>query len=94
MASANEARSSGDLRRALGLFEQHAREFPRGVLADERVVSRVVILCELGRRDEATREGKRFLETRAPSPLTRRIESSCIGPHAEGSSVAGEDGTP
>lgn len=83
MASANEALRSGDLRRALALFDQHAREFPRGVLADERAVSRVVIFCQLGLRDEAAREGKRFLETHAPSPLTRRVESSCAGRRTE-----------
>lgn len=79
MAKANEVMRSGDLRGALALFDQHAREFPRGVLGEERAVSRVVILCRLDRRDEATREGQRFLQTHPPSPLTRRIESSCAG---------------
>ena len=80
MARANEVMRSGDLRGALALFDQHAREFPRGVLADERTVSRVVILCRLDRRDEATREGRDFLQSHPPSPLTRRVESSCAGP--------------
>jgi len=79
MAKANEVMRSGDLGGALALFDQHAGEFPRGVLADERIVSRVVILCRLDRRHEAMREGEAFLQTHPPSPLTRRIESSCAG---------------
>jgi RNA polymerase sigma-70 factor (ECF subfamily) len=79
MASANDAMRGGDARAALALFDQHAREFPRGVLTDERAVSRVLVLCQLGRRDEATADAARFLRTHQASPLTKRIASSCAG---------------
>ncbi len=89
MASANEALRAGDLRGALERFDEHARAFPSGVLADERAVSRVDVLCRLGRRDDAVTDAERFLRTHPPSPLTRRIESTCAGPRPDAAS-AGE----
>jgi len=79
MGRANEALRAGDAPRAAALFDQHAREFPNGVLADERVVGQVLALCALGRRDDAAVAARRFVRSRPQSPLTRRIASSCAG---------------
>lgn len=44
---------AGHYAKALGLLEQHARSFPRGTLAPERIGAQVQALCGLGRRTEA-----------------------------------------
>lgn len=79
LSRANQALRAGDAPRAAALFDQHAREFPNGVLADERVVGQILALCALGRRDEAAVAARRFVRSRPQSPLTRRIASSCAG---------------
>ena len=43
----------------------------------ERIAERIVVLCTVGRRAEAAREAKSFLDGRPKSPLTRRVEASC-----------------
>lgn len=73
---ANRARNDGQWAEALRLLDQHAREFPNGVLAVERTVERIVVLCHMGRREEA-RESSAFLATHPDSSLRRRVESNC-----------------
>ncbi len=77
LAEARRALQSGKGDRALALLDEHARTFPNGWLASDRAAERVVVLCSLGRRDEAVREAKVFLEGRPKGPLTRRVELSC-----------------
>lgn len=77
LAEARRALQSGQGDRALALLDEHARTFPNGWLASDRAAERVVVLCSLGRRDEAVREAKVFLEGRPKGPLTRRVELSC-----------------
>lgn len=79
LAAARHAVSGGDAEHALALLDEHARVFPNGWLASDRAAERVVVLCSLGRRAEATREATAFLAGRSPSPLTRRVEMSCAG---------------
>jgi hypothetical protein len=70
----------GDPARALALFDEHARRFPTGVLADERDVERVTALCDLGRSAEARAVVSSFLRRRPDAPLTHRLLSSCGRP--------------
>jgi hypothetical protein len=79
LSHARQARQAGESAGALALLDEHARTFPNGWLANERAVERIVVLCSLGRRDEAVREAAAFLKGRAMSPLTRRVELSCAG---------------
>lgn len=79
LAEADRANQNGDGARALALLDEHATTFPNGWLANERAVERIVVLCDLGRRAEATREAAVFLDGRPKSPLTRRVERSCAG---------------
>lgn len=79
LASARRASKAGEASRALALLDQHAKTFPDGWLASDRAAERIVVLCTLGRRDEARREAAVFLDGRAESPLTRRVASSCAG---------------
>lgn len=77
LTSARAAVKSGNPETALALLDEHARLFPNGWLANDRVAERIVVLCSVGRRAEAVREAKAFLDGRPKSPLTRRVEASC-----------------
>ena len=79
LAEARRAVGSGDAARGLALLDEHARTFPNGFLASDRAAERIVVLCSLGRREEAVREGRAFLANRPASPLTRRVSNSCAG---------------
>lgn len=81
LAEARRARQAGESDRAIALLDEHAREFPEGWLASDRAAERIVVLCALGRREEAVGEAAVFLKGRPKSPLTRRIETSCAGQH-------------
>jgi RNA polymerase sigma factor (sigma-70 family) len=58
---------------ALAWVDAHAREFPRGSLADAREGARVDALCMQGRAVEAEAAARRLLAQRPDSPLTRRF---------------------
>lgn len=63
--------------KALAFLDEHARLFPNGWLANDRMAERIVVLCSVSRRSEAVREARAFLDGRPKSPLTRRVEESC-----------------
>jgi hypothetical protein len=71
---------SGDSARALALFDEHARKYPRGVLAEERAAERVVALCNLGRYGEAHAAAAEFLRDHPHSPASTRVHASCAMP--------------
>ena len=77
LSSARAAEKGGNPDKALALLDEHARLFPNGWLANDCVAERIVVLCSVGRRAEAVREAKAFLDGRPKSPLTRRVEASC-----------------
>jgi hypothetical protein len=56
LARAEKELHAGRFASALKVLEEHARVFPRGVLAQERVAARVHALCGLGRVSEANTE--------------------------------------
>jgi hypothetical protein len=64
---------------ALVLLEQHAREYPTGVLAPERAALRVVALCAAGREVEGRAEAASFLRAHAGSVLAGRVRGACTG---------------
>jgi hypothetical protein len=68
---------AGDAARALALFEEHARAFPTGALAEERAAERVVALGDLRRCDEARAAASDFLRDHPHSPLAARVRESC-----------------
>jgi RNA polymerase sigma-70 factor (ECF subfamily) len=79
LAEARRAVQRGDGPRALAILDQHAREFPSGFLSSDRAAERIVVLCSLGRRDEAIAAAKVFLAGRPIGPLTQRVTTSCAG---------------
>jgi hypothetical protein len=68
---------AGDNTRALALFDEHARMFPRGALAEERAAERVIVLGELRRCDEARSAAASFLRDHSSSPLAARVGAVC-----------------
>lgn len=62
---------------ALALLDDHARQFPRGTLAEERDAQRVVTLCQLGRRSDAAASYTRFLSAFPASIHRARLDRTC-----------------
>ncbi len=77
--SAIAALRSGDPASGLSLLDEHTREFPRGVLAEERSGERVLALCALGRDAEARAAADQFLVEHANAPLAGKVRASCAG---------------
>jgi hypothetical protein len=69
----------GDAARALALLDEHARRFPTGALAQERMVERIAALCALRRQGEARSAAAAFLSSHGGSPLAERVRASCGG---------------
>jgi len=66
-----------DAAHASALLDQHRTRFPRSELKLERDGLRVLTLCELGHKPEATALARRLLERAPRSPLRATIEESC-----------------
>jgi hypothetical protein len=68
---------NGDVGAALAILAQHAGEFPKGQLRNEREALRVLALCRAGKTAEAKEAATPFLA--GNSPLAVRIRESCAG---------------
>jgi hypothetical protein len=79
LARAGAALKTGDAPRALELLDQHASSFPGGVLVEEREAERIVVLCALGRTEEARAAAAVFLRERPRSPQAARVRATCGG---------------
>jgi hypothetical protein len=60
---------------ALALSDDHARRFPRGMLAQEREVIAIEALVKSGRKADAKARAERFKKTWPGSSHTRRVET-------------------
>jgi hypothetical protein len=80
LRDADVALGSGDAARALALLDEHAATYPHGVLVEERMAERVVVLCALGRTAEAQQAATSFLRDHERSPLAARVRGSCASP--------------
>lgn len=77
LALIEAARSAGGPAQAIASLKAHAREFPRGTLADEREVLWVIASCELGELDDAKVRAHEFSTRRPNSPLVDRMLGAC-----------------
>ncbi len=77
LGRASASRRAGDREAALASLQRHAREFPDGQLAPERELQRALVLCELGRRDEARAIARGFAQRFATSPLRSKAAAVC-----------------
>lgn len=76
------SRASAELRAgrpaaALKALEEHQREFPGGMLAQERTAARIQALCALGRTKEARSELARLSRSSPNSPHEARARKAC-----------------
>jgi hypothetical protein len=77
LSKAQAALSRGRPQEALAAIAEHARRFPRGVLAEERAATRARTLCALGRTQEAASDLKRIEKLNPTSPYLARARESC-----------------
>lgn len=83
LRAARAALESGAAERALAILDQHAEGYPRGTLAQERLATRALALCALG-RVQAARTAVRELSRLSPSsPHLARLRASCAAPVAQ-----------
>jgi hypothetical protein len=75
--SAYQALRAGDATRSLALLDEHARRFPASALAEERDATRVLALCDLGRRDQARAAYDRYARTYPLGVQLKALPSSC-----------------
>jgi hypothetical protein len=74
LATARASWRSGDARTALTQLEALERDFPAGVLGQERDALRIQALAALGQRQRARALAERFLETHRGSPHAAAVE--------------------
>jgi hypothetical protein len=78
LRAARAALDRAEPSRALASLDEHGSHFPRGTLYEERLATRVLALCAMGRVD-AARLAAQELERAAPrSPHLGRVRASCI----------------
>lgn len=64
-------------------IDEHARRFPRGVLREERMTLRVLVLCETGDVAQAKRLRAELDRSFPGTSHAARLEASCAGPAEE-----------
>lgn len=77
LSRAGSALRSGQPGLALKVLDEHQRQFPSGVLAQERRAARVQALCALGRASEGVRELERLERSAPNSPHVARARKAC-----------------
>jgi hypothetical protein len=76
---AQAALRGGNAGQALVLLDQHQREFPRGVLAHERTVTRIQAYCRSGQLAKAQAIYRRIAGASPNSPHLASLRNSCPG---------------
>lgn len=77
IGDAQAALAANDPARALALLEEHAERAPLADDAEHRMALRVLTLCALDRRDDASAEGRAFLESHPSSRWAPDVSHSC-----------------
>ncbi|MCY1008576.1 hypothetical protein OV079_24045 [Nannocystis pusilla] len=78
LEAAQAALQRGAPAAALASLDEHARRFAHGLLADEREVLRVLVLCAEQRPDEAEAVAQALLRG-GPGLFLPRLRGSCVG---------------
>lgn len=79
LRAARAALKRGDAVGSLSFLDRHEASYPRGKLQPERLVTRVLALCELGRVSEARTAAAKLRRVAPRSNYPRRIAASCAG---------------
>jgi hypothetical protein len=80
MNAAQAALRAGKAAQALELLTQHTERFPSGKLTTLREVTRMMALCQAGRRAEARQLAANFIAQRPDSPFVERVKTICAQP--------------
>lgn len=80
MQRAHAALERGDAAAALGVLDQHEERFSRGILTQERIATRALALCSVGRTAEARSAARGLLRLAPRSPHLVRLRASCAWP--------------
>lgn len=74
LRSARSALRAGDPIAALATLATHAKEFPRGMLAQERAVLEIEARSAVGQADQARTQSERFIREHPESPHAKRLQ--------------------
>lgn len=77
ISAAREALARGDHATALAKLADHAREFPRGQLTEERAALRVEALCAGNKRAQGRAEAQLFLRDHPGATQAARVAAAC-----------------
>lgn len=77
LRAARDALARHDAAAAAAALAEHAAEFPRGHLREERLLLRVEALCAAGSRVDARREAAEFAAAHPASPHAKKILRVC-----------------
>jgi TolA-binding protein len=80
LSRATTALRSGRPEEALKALAEHQRQFPKGVLTEERRAARAQALCTLGRHGEARADLSTLAKTAPQSPQAARARQACGKP--------------
>jgi hypothetical protein len=78
LQSAQDALRRGDIDRALGLLDEHAKRFPAGALAEERRGAHALAACRKTGSPSARAEAEAFLRDSPSSPLVESVREACV----------------
>jgi hypothetical protein len=79
LRDARAALAAGAAARALRVLDAHAAKYPHGALLQERLSTRILALCAMGRIAEARSAAAAFERAFPSSPHRERIRASCGG---------------
>lgn len=79
LGAANTALAHRDVASALALLDDYDHRPGAGVLAEERTVTGILVMCAAGKTDAARVEARHFRARWPRSPLTARVDGSCVG---------------
>lgn len=82
LSQAQRALAEGDAVTSLARLQEHAQRFPKSALATERAALRVFAYCHLGRVSDAQAAARAFFPRGSGSPLSPKVEASCINSNA------------
>jgi hypothetical protein len=71
-------KESGRAEDALSTLNEYLVQFPEGALTLEALALRVMVLCELGRVEEAKKAFEGLASTTGSSPVLERVRTSCV----------------
>lgn len=77
LTAAREALANDDAKRCLALTDNHRRDYPDGILTQERDGLQIAALCQLGRDLEATRLAEHLAEHLDDPRSIRRFTAAC-----------------